>query len=87
MFQNKGGLSFVSTTQEWGLDKKVNSNGVAYADLDNDGDLDLVLNNQQEKASIYKNDQTNHFIINQLTLLSNTSNYYQRLNLLFLHFI
>ena len=31
--------------------------------------------------------QTNHFIINQLTLLSNTSNYYQRLNLLFLHFI
>ncbi|MEW7281242.1 VCBS repeat-containing protein [Aquimarina sp. 2201CG1-2-11] len=62
MFQNKGGLSFVSTTQEWGLSKKMNSNGVAYADLDNDGDLDLVLNNQREKATIYKNNQKHNFI-------------------------
>ncbi len=62
MFVNKGNFTFSSTEEQWGLDQKINSNGVAYADLDNDGDLDLILNNQSEVASIYKNNQTNNFI-------------------------
>jgi hypothetical protein len=55
IFRNKGDLTFENMTEAWGLDKKVNSNGLAYADLDNDGDLDLVINNLDEVASIYEN--------------------------------
>ncbi|WP_108808545.1 VCBS repeat-containing protein [Aquimarina spinulae] len=62
MFLNNKDLTFLPVTKEWGLQEKVNSNGVAYADLDNDGDLDLILNNQMETASIYKNNQDNNYI-------------------------
>ncbi|MFT5875955.1 MAG: hypothetical protein ACI8WT_004955, partial [Clostridium sp.] len=55
LFQNKGNLVFEKVTKKWGFDKKVNSNGIAYSDLDNDGDLDLVINNLDEVASIYEN--------------------------------
>ncbi|WP_062058679.1 VCBS repeat-containing protein [Aquimarina longa] len=72
MYLNNGDLTFLPITKEWGLQKKVNSNGVAYADLDNDGDLDLILNNQMETASIYKNNQSNNFIA--IKLLGDTNN-------------
>ncbi len=55
MFRNKGNLSFERVTESWGLDKPSFSNGFAYADLDNDGDLDLVVNNLDHQAFVYEN--------------------------------
>lgn len=58
VFKNKGNLQFDELTYQAGLETPMNSNGAAYADLDNDGDLDLVLNNIDVAASIYKNTST-----------------------------
>ncbi len=55
LFANNGDLTFKEQSEEWGFDKAINSNGVAYADFDNDGDLDLAINNIDEPASIYEN--------------------------------
>lgn len=55
VFQNTGGQQFEDATQTWGLEKKSFSSGAAYADLDNDGDLDLVINNVDEPSQIYEN--------------------------------
>ncbi len=55
IFKNDGNLKFNKKTADWGLDIPLNSNGAAYADLDNDGDLDLVLNNMEDQASIFEN--------------------------------
>ncbi len=49
------GRKFVDVSKDWGLDLNGCSNGATYADLDNDGDLDLVLNNLDAPASIYEN--------------------------------
>jgi hypothetical protein len=55
IFKNEGNLKFKKMTADWGLNIPINSNGAAYADLDNDGDLDLVLNNMEDKASLFEN--------------------------------
>ncbi|HEA21695.1 MAG TPA: RNA-binding protein [Pricia antarctica] len=54
-YHNNGDLTFRKVNSDWGLDQKSLSNGAAYADLDNDGDLDLVVNNLEEEAFIYRN--------------------------------
>lgn len=54
-FKNDGHLQFTDVTKSWGLDVPTFSNGAAYADLDNDGDMDLVINNINDEVLIYKN--------------------------------
>ncbi len=62
IFKNNGDLTFSKKIEEWGLEDPGYSNGGAYADLDNDGDLDLVTNNLYDSAGIYRNNANNNFI-------------------------
>jgi hypothetical protein len=65
-YQNNHDLTFKNVTSEWGIHTTSFSNGAAYGDLDNDGDLDYIVNNINDIAHIYQNntkhDQTNHYI-------------------------
>lgn len=54
-FRNNADLTFTDVSGEWGMKIPTFSNGAAYADLDNDGDLDIVTNNINEEASLYRN--------------------------------
>jgi hypothetical protein len=57
-FHNNGDLTFRDVSEDWGMVAPTFSNGAAYADLDRDGDLDLVINNINDEASIYRNYST-----------------------------
>lgn len=54
-YENKGDLRFADVTTNWGLDKPTFSNGAAYADFNNDGAMDMVINNINDEALLYKN--------------------------------
>ncbi len=71
MYENKGDLNFENRADDWGLGTLSHSNGSAYGDLDNDGDLDLVVNNVNMPCFVYRN--------NAETLLKD--NHYLKLNL------
>jgi hypothetical protein len=64
LFKNNGQLKFENVSQPWGFEDSTFANGAAVADLDNDGDLDLVINNLDEEASLYENstNKTNNYI-------------------------
>ena len=70
IFRNKGDQTFENATAAFGLSALTTSNGAAYADLDNDGDLDLIVNNLGEPSTIYRNNSElkpgNHFLRIQL---------------------
>lgn len=55
LFRNNGDSTFGDKAEAWGLGESSYSNGAAYADLDNDGDLDIVFNNIEDEAFIYEN--------------------------------
>jgi hypothetical protein len=67
-FKNNGKLQFDDVTKNWGLDIPSFSNGAAYADLDNDGTMDMIINNIDDEAFIYKNNSrqkdkdSNHYL-------------------------
>jgi enediyne biosynthesis protein E4 len=66
MFRNKGDLRFEDVGKPWGLTDETFSNGASYADLDNDGDLDLIVNNVNQPALVYRNNSReitgNHYV-------------------------
>jgi hypothetical protein len=76
VFKNLGGIEFENRTESWGLAKASVSNGAAYADLDNDGDYDLVLNNLNDDISVYQNnaDKIQHNNYLKLKLNGNSPN-------------
>src|SRR6267378_4413863 len=54
IYKNRGDLTFADESESWGMAVPTYSNGAAYADLDNDGDLDLVVNNTDDEATIWE---------------------------------
>jgi hypothetical protein len=66
IYKNNGDLTFTNVTESWGDEVPSLSNGAAYADLDNDGDMDLVVSNINGYAFIYRNNSnkinSNHFL-------------------------
>jgi hypothetical protein len=71
IFRNNTDLTFSNMTTQWGLGQPAVSNAAAYADLDNDGDLDLIVCNNNTPAVLYRNNENellkNHYITIRLT--------------------
>lgn len=64
IYKNNSDYTFANVTNEWGIINKTFSNGAVYADLNNDGNLDMIVNNIDEEASIYRNNNpsNNNFV-------------------------
>ncbi len=76
IFKNTKDLTFKNMVNEWGWDEKTFSNGSLYADLDNDGDLDFVINNIDQYPSVYRNNNLdeNNFLMISLKGPKNNKN-------------
>ncbi len=76
VYKNEKGIGFNEYNETWGVSQPSYSNGSAYADLDNDGDMDLIINNIDQEAHIYRNNarqlNKNHFV--RVKLKGSTSN-------------
>ncbi len=76
-YRNKGDMTFEKVSNKWGIREQSCSNGAAYADLDNDGDLDIVVNNIDRPAFVYQNqsekDTATHHL--RLSLKGKKGNY------------
>ena len=68
VYRNNGDLSFQKLNSEWGFEDETWSQGAAYADFDNDGDLDLVINNMNMQASLYQNMANESSLNNYVTI-------------------
>jgi ASPIC and UnbV/FG-GAP-like repeat len=79
-FKNNRDLTFSDVSDLWGMSTATFSNGAAYADLDKDGDMDLIINNINDEASLYRNNsreinkETSHYIHIQLAGNSRNKN-------------
>jgi enediyne biosynthesis protein E4 len=76
-FKNNGSLNFTNEAKDWGLSEPSFTSGAAYGDLDNDGDLDLILNNTNQPLTLLKNksvenNKTNYLKISLKGSLKNT---------------
>jgi hypothetical protein len=77
-FRNSGELKFSDVTENWGLTEPSFANGAAYADFDNDGDLDFIINNINDEVSLYENslrskeDTASHYL--QVTFTGDANN-------------
>jgi enediyne biosynthesis protein E4 len=76
IFENKGNIEFINRSEDWGFSGADFAHGAVYADLDNDGDLDIVFNRMNQSAGVYKNQTTElkrgkHFL--QVILSTRTS--------------
>lgn len=77
-YKNNGDLTFTKMNKDWGIDQKTFSNAATYADLDNDGDMDLIVTNLEDQVFIYRNNseklkQNNYLKIALIGLGENTS--------------
>jgi hypothetical protein len=75
VFKNNGDFTFTNKADSWGFDEPGFSNGLAYSDLDNDGDLDVIINNVNSVAGIYENNvvpHSNHYL--KVDLAGSTAN-------------
>lgn len=71
MYKNNGDFNFEKVAKDWGVDQKSFSNGAAYADFDNDGDLDIVVNNINSEAFVYQNNASNNYLRMELKSKNN----------------
>ena len=73
LYRNNGNTTFSRANAQWGIDQKTVSAGAAYADLNNDGALDLVINNTNDYAGIYRNNaHQDHYL--KVSLLGDPKN-------------